>query len=282
MSVIFWYVYVHNCLYIICLIFLSLHPTYSLLKVAASSSFSNELVMIQINTRDQYRAEMEQRYLKYVQKEDEREELSRKALVRQEKKQREKNSAMTKKFGTRALAESATTFGRYIPSALRVSTIVLDSAFRDNNLFPQANDFVVKIPETLRDVGAIRLLRTEFYQPSNTMGYFVMNEVRVPLQLYNIESSYLYLNGYQNMQVGHDTQQTFFARMGPGTEMYPAVTGDIRQDPLMYMFLPAEPRLRRFHVKLLQADGSLYEVNNARVVLTLAVYCLAPGLPGSV
>lgn len=235
------------------------------------------------NTRDKYRNEMEQRYLKFVQTEDSREEAMRKALVRDEKRTRERDAGLTRasavaKRSSRHMAAAATTFGRYIPSAFRVSTIVIDSAFRDMSAYPSANEFVVKLVEPLRDVGAIRLLRTEFYQPSNTMGYFVMNEVRVPLQLYNIESAYLYLNGYQSMQVAQDVNTTFFARVGPGTEIYPAVTGDIRQDPLLYTFLPAEPRLRRFHVKLLTHDGCCYPVNNARVVLTIAVYSLAPGI----
>lgn len=247
-----------------------------------------------MNTRDQYRQEMEQRYLKYVQKEEARESASRKALVDKEKDRRKRSTptARTPPTATGTMGNvpvtsapnfgrlnpSATTLGRYVPSAFRVSTLVIDSAFRDTNLYPQANQFVVKLADPLRNVAAIRLLRTEFYQPSNTTGYFVMNEVRIPLQLYNIESAYLYLNGYQSMQVVQELNTTFFARIGPGTEIYPAVTGDIRQDPLMYSFLPVEPKLRRFSIKLLQADGSIYDVNNARVVVTLAVYCLTPGM----
>lgn len=210
------------------------------------------------NVSSQYRKEMEQRYLKYVQQEDDRN-------VRKPKKR------VIKKEGCVA------TLDRYIPSTYRVSTIILDSQFRDIYSYPDANNFVSKLMEPLRDVAALRLMRTEFYQPSNTMGYFVMNEVRVPLQLYNIESAYLYLNAYQSMLVANETNTTFFGRIGPGTEIYPAVTGDIRQDPLMFTLLPSEPRLKRFHVKLLQADGSVYPVTNARVVITLAAYCMAPG-----
>jgi hypothetical protein len=221
-------------------------------------------------THQRYHNELQQRYLKFLQKEDAQLALASKQMEQQQLAQRRK-----------AKAPVSSTLGRYIPSAFRVSTVLIDSAFRDTNQFPNANDFVVKLPEALRDVGAIRLLRTELYQPTNTVGFFIMNEVRVPLQLYNIESAYLYLNGYQSMQVTQELNTTFFARIGPGTELYPAVTGDIRQDPHMYTFLPAEQKLRRFHVKLLQADGSLYPVTNARVVLTLAVYGLAPGIPNS-
>lgn len=249
------------------------------------------------NTRDQYRHEMEQRYLKFIQKEDEREQ----AVIQKERRSKHRtrthtpsNQTHSNNHITRPTSQvqaqqaqqiqqiqrqlttvpSATTLDAYLPSKFSVSTIVLDSSLRDTQTYPQANQFVVKLVEPLRNVAALRLLRTEFYQPSNTKGYFVMNEVRIPLQLYNIESAYLYLNGYQSMQIAQDLNTTFFARMGPGTDIYPAVTGDIRQDPFIYRFIPIEPKLRRFAVQLMNADGSIYQVENARIVLTLAVYCL--------
>ena len=260
-----------------------------------------------MNTRDDYRREMEQKYLKYIQADDP-------AVRKQIKKARARSSGMkgllesmeimsvsnvpkrplrglgpAGKPGTRAdtgnLGEMlrferpiATTTGRYLESGLRVSTLIIDSTFRDTGLYPEANNFVVKLSEPLRDVAGIRLLRTEFYQPSNNVGYFVMNEIQIPLQLYNIESGYIYLNGYNCVEIANELNTTFFGRIGPGTEVYPAITGDIRQDPLLYTFMPAEEKLRRFHVKLLKGDGSTYQVNNARIVLTLAVYCLAPGV----
>lgn len=232
---------------------------------------------------------MEARYLKYILAEEDKDSPLRQ-MVDSKKTSRTRTShplpmnhisTVLNETATSPLVApvQATTLGRYLPNGFRVSTVLLDSAFRDTSMYPHANQFVVKLADAFRDVVALRLLRTEFYQPSNTTGYFVLNEVRVPLQLYNIESAYLYLNGYQSMQVANEQSTSFFGRVGPGTEMYPAVTGDIRQDPLAYMFMPAEPKLRRFQVKLLKADGSLYNVKNARVVVTLAVYCLTPGAP---
>lgn len=250
------------------------------------------------NVSNQYRQEMEQRYLKFVQAEDSRDvktqvvakksgDRKRRASPQQPQQSQlhdhpEWQSLRTQQQGVKqqaSLTPMASTFGRYITSPYRVSTIIIDSTFRDTNLYPHANQFVVKLVDALRDVAAVRVMRTEFYQPSNSVGYFVMNEVRIPLQLYNIESAYVYMNGWQSTQVANDTSTSFFTRIGPGTEVYPAICGDIRQDPFLHTFLPAEPKLRRFHVKLLKADGSLYDVNNARVVFTLAVYSLAPGIP---
>ena len=270
------------------------------------------------NTRDDYRHEMEQKYLKYIQAENAPTPTARKQILSRKKpssvaaakgQSQNQNTSIKGLIGPmegmsiskprmqqppptlggeivgNGLGEMlrmerpiATTVGRYLPSGFRVSRLIIDSTFRDTGLYPQANNFVVKLAEPLRDVAGIRLLRTEFYQPSNTVGYFVMNEVQIPLQLYNIETGYIYLNGYNCMEIANEMNTTFFGRIGPGTEIYPAITGDITQDPLLYTFLPAEEKLRRFHVKLLHGDGSAYQVNNARIVLTLAVYCLAPGV----
>jgi hypothetical protein len=261
------------------------------------------------NTRDDYRREMEQKYLKYIQSNDPdvRKQI-KKASVRASARMGPSGGSLkglvgpmeslhvarprathtqtqAQKSDTGNMGEMlrfdrplAATVGRYLESGLRVSTLIIDSTFRDTEIYPEANNFIVKLAEPLRDVAGIRLLRTEFYQPSNNVGYFVMNEIQIPLQLYNIESGYIYLNGYNSVEIANEMNTTFFGRIGPGTEVYPAITGDIRQDPLLYTFMPAEEKLRRFHFKLLKGDGSTYQVNNARIVLTLAVYCLAPGV----
>lgn len=225
-----------------------------------------------MNSVERYQLEKQQRYLKFLQQYSEPEpQLPKKVLLEQVDREKERKKVSRK---ARYMEQPSLTMDRYIPSKFRIYNIILDSTFRDINVYPNANDFVVKLVEPVRNVVAIRLLRTEFYQPSNTTGYFVMNEVRVPLQLYNISSAYLYINGYTSTNVANDTSTTFFGRMGPGTEIYPAVTGDPTLDPYIYVMNPVDPRLRRFHVKLLNADSSVYPVSDARVVITLAVYCL--------
>lgn len=256
------------------------------------------------DTRKQYLTEVQSRYARFLKEEEQREANLRTRVMQEEgllpppaqmpssKRAKSKNTTRqalsnvaTKEEGTppattqqelvaaRSDANMVLGMDRYLPAKFRVYNIILDSTFRNTSQFPDANDFVVKLVEPLKNVAAIRMLRTEFYQPSATTGYFVLNEVRVPLQLYNIESAYLYLNGYVSTNVANDTSTTFFGRIGPGTETYPAVTGNITQDPFIYIMRPTEPRLKRFHVRLLRADGSTYPVANARVVLTLAVYC---------
>jgi hypothetical protein len=245
------------------------------------------------NNQKQYMLEKQQRYLNFLLEEESREETVRRRVLQEtgrlpkEKKtiapaiRQRTSKPQTERVVAREViaplsANMSLTMDKYLPTRFQVRNVILDSSFRDTLAYPNANDFVVRLTEPITNVAAIRILRTEFYQPSNTTGYFVLNEVRVPLQLYNIESAYLFLNGYISTTVANDTNTTFFGRIGPGTETYPAITGDITQDPFIYVLQPMEPRMKRFHIKLLHADGSVYEVNNARVVINLAVYSLRP------
>lgn len=244
------------------------------------------------DSRKQYVLEMQQRYLKFLQQEDAKENQVRERhmpVTEVQKKTREKGSrrrvaAVVDEPEISQLSAapiqkykpdtSQLSMDRYLPSSFRVQNIIIDSSLRDTNIYPSANEFVVRLIEPLKNVAAIRLMKTEFFQPSNSIGYFVINQARVPLQLYDIDNAYLYLNGYISTSVANDTNTAFFGRIGPGVEMYPSVTSNLTQDPHMYLLKPADPRLRKFHVKLLNHDGSLYPLNNAKVVLTLAVYCL--------
>ena len=156
-----------------------------------------------------------------------------------------------------------------------VRTLILDSNLRNFQYDVNANDFVIHLPDALRKVAVIRILRTEFYQSAETMGYFVLNDVRIPLQTSTIEHAYLALNEYAKLTIGNGAANVnVLGRIGPGSEIFPAPAADVMQDPFAYVFRPIEPKLQRFHVRLLNHDGSLYGVNGARVVLTLAAYCL--------
>jgi len=163
---------------------------------------------------------------------------------------------------------------RYVQTKFRVYNIIIDSEHRDKTAYPSSNDFVVRLQDYIRNVAAVRILKSEFYQPSNSFGYFVLNEMRVPLQLYNVEHAYLYFNGYVSTTVANDTNVALFGRIGPGTDVYPAVTGDITKDPYIYIMRPVELKMRKVHIKLLTHDGQPYPVNNARVVITIAAYSL--------
>lgn len=219
----------------------------------------------------QYAIEMQQRYLKYLQRENENEN---KLLQKMVEKDDRKKRRIKKVRDDPGYEDAELTMNRNVRPRFRVYNIILDSDHRDRNAYPNLNDFTLRLQEALRDVAAVRLMRTEFYSPSNTFGYFVINEARVPLQIYNVEHAYLYLNGYISTAVANDSNIALFGRVGPGTEFYPAISADPLLDPYIYVMRPVEPRLRRFQVKLLKADGSLYEIGNARIIMTLAVYCL--------
>jgi hypothetical protein len=238
-----------------------------------------------MNTREQYIKETQHRLLKFLQSDEQREQEVRKRNVEGKRKKSIPPQAealpplpvvITERQQEVLVDKVPWGLGmnQYGSAKYKVRTIILDSGFRDPTTHREANDFVVKLVEPLKDVLALRILRTEFYQPCNTQGYFVLNQVKIPIQLYNIESAYLYINGYTNTTVANETNTNFIGRIGPGTEVFPAVTGSITQDPYVYMFYPVEPKLKRFHVRLLQADGSVYPVQNARVVITLALYCV--------
>lgn len=204
---------------------------------------------------------MQQRYFKYLQQEDERETK----LLEKEKRKQERRK--------RREAEAAPPLP--VSEEFKIYNIIIDSDLRDTGLYPDASDFVVRLQEPFKSVAAMRILKTEFYQPSNSFGYFVLNEAKIPLQLYNVSHAYLYLNGYTNTAIVNEGNVALLGRIGPGMEMYPAVCGDPLKDPFIYVFRPIEGKLRRFHVKLVNADGSAYPVTNARVVLTIAVYCVS-------
>lgn len=244
--------------------------------------------MVQQNTRNQYLLEAQQRYFKFLQAEDSQETkvreraLEEKTLAKEKKKQKKDLEKVATLAFQEAPEKPSLTMDRYLTSRFRAVQVILDSSFRHSSMQP--NDFSVKLTEPLRNVVALRLMKTEYFQPSQCTNYFVFNNIRVPIQAFTMESAYLYLNGYSMTNVatisslsGEDTANTpqFFGRIGPGMEVYPAINGNITQDPYIYLLQPMEQRLRRFHVRLLQANGSPYATEStARVVITLTAYCL--------
>jgi hypothetical protein len=152
-------------------------------------------------------------------------------------------------------ADTGARFYRQIQPSYDIHTLILDSAHRDTAQFPAANDFILKLSENIKNVALLRILKTEFYD--------------TPAQ-----SAYLYLNGYVKTYIGNDRNATVLGRIGPNAEHYPAVTGNILNDPYAYVFRPMEPRLNRFHIKLLDHNGALVTVSAPSVILTIALYCL--------
>ena len=169
----------------------------------------------------------------------------------------------------------------------KVTNIIIDSSFRNQASYPLANDFVVYIGDILKNVVAIRILKTEFTQSTTTHSYFVINSLRIPLQVSTGNSAYLYLNNYDKNIITDGTTldssstNTYFGRIAPGAEIYPAVSGNIFDDPFTYIFNPPQAKLARFHIKLLNPDRSLFSLqdNTSSVVITIAAYCQNDLLP---
>jgi hypothetical protein len=219
-----------------------------------------------MHAQERFNAEAQERYQRAL-AEREREERRR-----QRHAKREKEKAVAASIARNGEHELA--MDRYVATNFRVFNIIIDSEHRNQSIYPNSNDYVVKLQDNLLNVVAIRVLKTEFYQDANSVGFMVFNDVQIPLQLYNVQHAYLYLNGMINTAIANETNIALFGRIGPGTEMYPAVSADPFKDPYIYVMRPVEPRMRRFHVKLYTANGELYPVNKARIVITLAVYCL--------
>jgi len=170
-----------------------------------------------------------------------------------------------------------------------VKTIIIDSIFRNKKTYPLANDFVLYIGDTLKNVIAVRMIKSEFTQPINNTSYFVLNQVATALQTQVANSAYLYLNNYDNFMVSDGTSadnasnNTFFGRVVPGVDIYQILSGYPLDDPYTYIFNPPQAKLNRFHIRLLNADRTLYTLQTpeatASIVITLAVYCQNDSLP---
>lgn len=109
------------------------------------------------------------------------------------------------------------------------------------NIYPNVNNFVVTLADTIKDVAAIRFIRTEFYQDTGNLGYFVLNGVRIPLQVNTTEPAYLNLNNYSKAYIGNNVSiPNIFGRILPGSEFFPAISGSFIEDPFTHVFEPVQ------------------------------------------
>lgn len=164
------------------------------------------------------------------------------------------------------------TLQRATRAGVRVTHVVLDAALRDTALYPNSNRFVVELAEPIRDAVAVRLVRTEFYDPAASAGTVVIGGTAVPLQSYTGPAAYLALNDYANLQVANGQATAFFARLAPGAEQLPAASGDFEQEPHTHVLRPVQRKLGRFEVRVLTATGAPHPATAAALSLTLAVY----------
>lgn len=220
-----------------------------------------------------YRLEAEKKLLKFIQENDDHREQSmsdsKKILVK-EQKRRDKNAIKANQASiTNSNESSALSMETYLPTTYRVTNLILDSYFVATNYRKNSNllnQFILKLSDPLRNVVAIRILRTEFINLTDSQD---INYVA-------LKNAYIYFNGYINTFIANETNTQIYGRLIAGTEIYPGISSDIRNDPFVYIFRPIENSLSRFEIKILNGDGSLYDFhdNNIQIVITLAVYTI--------
>lgn len=157
---------------------------------------------------------------------------------------------------------------------IRQRTIILDSNDRNMATHNSPNEFVLEMNDTIKNAIAIRMLRTE-YSLSTSFSSFLVNDQRIPIQLFKTINAYIYLNGYNNIDVANNHSATIFSQISAGIETLPPITNNFLYDPYAHVFNPMEERLRRFHVKLIDGKGNkipIEDPSKIRIILTLAVF----------
>lgn len=157
---------------------------------------------------------------------------------------------------------------------IRQHTVILDSNDRDITLFPSPNEWVVEINNTIKNALAIRLLRTE-YSLATSFSSFLVNDRRIPIQLFKTINAYIYLNGYNNIQVANKNSALLFSQISAGIEVLPPITNNFLYDPYSYVFNPIEEKLNKFHFALVNGKGekiNIDEPDSIRIILSLAVF----------
>lgn len=120
--------------------------------------------------------------------------------------------------------------------------------------------------EPFKDVLGIRLLRSELYSSEASESGLPPNA-----------GAYIALNDYKRIYRNRDVDNMpIFARIPGGIYDTPALTSsDPLSDPYTYVFRPVEPKLGRFHLKLVQPNGELLQDSTLTMVLHLALYLAA-------
>tara|TARA_Y100000389_G_C17387994_1_gene478199 strand:+ start:90 stop:686 length:597 start_codon:yes stop_codon:yes gene_type:complete len=155
--------------------------------------------------------------------------------------------------------------------------IVLDSEDRDKNVYPEPNNFVLTMLEELKNVLALRILKTEYLFKDASFNIITINDQVVPIQAYQNVHAYLYLNGYNKIKIANKLTIPIFTQLSPGINNYPASADDFRIDPYVYRLNPIEKKLNKFDIRLLDNKGEIVNIINPekiQIILTLIVYRL--------
>jgi len=153
--------------------------------------------------------------------------------------------------------------------------IVIDSNTRNKDNYRLPNEFVINISETLKNVVALRLIRTEYLLNDASFTAAIINNQPVPLQLFKHIQAFIYLNGYSKIKLANKMTVPIFSQLSPGVETLPASNDNLKLDPYAYILNPMEEKLDKFHIKILDGQGEIIPIidpEKIRLLLTLAVY----------
>jgi hypothetical protein len=160
---------------------------------------------------------------------------------------------------------------------LEKDIIVLDSDDRDKNIYPKPNEYVLSLLEELKNVIAIRLLKSEYVLKDNAFNLLTINDQIFPIQAYKNVHAYIYLNGYNKIKMSNRITIPIFSQLSPGINNIPLSTDDFRIDPYVHRLNPVEKKLIKFDIKLLDNKGEIVEIidpEKIQIILTLIVYRL--------
>ena len=197
-----------------------------------------------MNNLHQYNKELQQKYLKTV-KTNENKTNSNNIIKRKKKYKLEKD------------------------------IVVLDSEDRDKQQFPNPNYYILTLLEELKNVIAIRLLKTEYLLKDSSFNLLTINDQVVPIQAYHNVHAFIYLNGYNKIKMSNRITTPIFSQLSAGINNFPMTSDDFRIDPFVYRLNPIEPKLNKFEIKLLDNTGSIVDIidpERIQIILTLIVY----------
>lgn len=142
--------------------------------------------------------------------------------------------------------------------------LVLDSEHRNTTLYPNTNNFQIDLEKVnqapLRDVLAIKLIKFDIFG-----GGLALDK----------RSVYLRINDFNHSIVGTANINFAYANFitnSTGLNFHDTSSVLLETDPNVYTFNPVRGNLRKFDVSILNADGTLYDTKDHKVVMTFAIY----------
>ena len=96
---------------------------------------------------------------------------------------------------------------------LEKDIIILDSEDRDKTIYPKPNNYILNLLEDLKNVVAIRLLKSEYLLKDSSFNILTINDQVVPLQVYKNIHAYLYLNGYNKIKMANRITTPIFSSL---------------------------------------------------------------------